>query len=125
MSKKYRATDEAGTELLTDGDRVFLYDGKEYFLGACMGRYELESDSFSLGNCSVGRYDTCFADGRELPPEPGSTMGPEDYGYPLRTLTPIGKEAEDAVESILEAPGPEESSWTKESVETALRAILL
>jgi len=39
-----------------------LVNGKKYWLGACWGVYEVESDTFSLGNCFVYRYDTIFND---------------------------------------------------------------
>ena len=37
-----------------------LIDGGEYWLGACWGVYSKEHDSFNLGNCSVGKWDTIF-----------------------------------------------------------------
>lgn len=37
-----------------------LIDGAEYDLGATMGRYNAETDTFSLGNCFVPRSETIY-----------------------------------------------------------------
>jgi len=39
-----------------------LIDGKKYWLGACWGKYNKESDCFMLGNCFVDRWKTIYKD---------------------------------------------------------------
>ena len=41
---------------------IKLQDGKKYWLGTTFGIYDIKSDTFNLGNCSIDRCETTFKD---------------------------------------------------------------